>query len=79
METDAFVDCISFMAEKGIYIDAFSGDRHRGVGAAIKRELSQLIGDHQYDIFHISERSRKIWPGGPRPRNARLSHTGRQV
>ena len=59
METDAFVDCISFMAEKGIYIDVFSSDRHRSVGAAIKRELSQLIGDHQYDIFHISKSFQK--------------------
>ena len=43
METDAFVDCISFMAEKGIYIDVFSSDRHRGVGAAINSDQTGII------------------------------------
>ena len=59
METEAFVECVRFMAEQGIYIDVFSSDRHHGVSAVIKGELREVIGDHQFDIFHITKSFQK--------------------
>ena len=47
------------MAEQWIYIDVFSSDRHRGVGAVIKEELREIVGEHQFDIFHITKSFQK--------------------
>ena len=59
METEAFAACVGNMAERGIYMDVFSSDRHRGVGAAIRKDYSAFIGNHQYDIFHVTKSLQK--------------------